>query len=80
MLLLEVADSNINYERSVKILLYAASNISESWVIDINGQPIEVCRQPASIGYQHIQTFRKGQSLFIQAFPEINLTVNELLG
>lgn len=60
--------------------LYASSGISESWIIDINGQPIEVYRQPASNGYQHIQTLHRGQSLFIQAFPEINLTVDELLG
>ncbi|KJH72192.1 Uma2 family endonuclease [Aliterella atlantica] len=80
LLLVEVADTTIDYDRSVKMPLYAASNISEAWIVDINGQNIEVYRQPASDGYQHIQTFQRGQSLFIQAFPEINLNVDELLG
>jgi len=80
LLLVEVADTTINYDRSVKMPLYASSGISESWIIDINGQTIEVYRQPAPNGYQHIQTLQKGQSLFIQAFPEINLTVDDLLG
>lgn len=80
LLLVEVADTTINYDRSVKMPLYAASNISEAWIVDINGQTIETYRQPASNGYQHIQTLQRGQGLFVQAFPEVNLTVDELLG
>lgn len=80
LLLVEVADTTIDYDRNVKMPLYASSNISEAWIVDINGQTIEVYRQPTPDGYQHIQTFQKGQSLFIQAFAEIILTVDELLG
>lgn len=80
LLLVEVADTTINYDRSVKIPLYANSGISEAWIIDINGQTIEVYRQPTPNGYQQIQSLQKRQSLFVQAFPEINLTVDDLLG
>jgi len=80
LLLVEVADTTIEYDRSVKMPLYAASNIAEAWIVDINAQTIEVYRQPASNGYQHSQILQRGQSLCIQAFPEINLNVNDLLG
>jgi Uma2 family endonuclease len=79
-LLIEVADSSINYDREVKIPLYAESGISEVWLVDIEAQLIIVCRQPTPHGYDDVQTFPRGDNLSIQAFPEINLTVNDVLG
>lgn len=46
-LLVEVADTSIEFDQEVKIPLYAESGISEVWVVDINQQCLEVYRQPA---------------------------------
>ncbi|MER3494909.1 MAG: Uma2 family endonuclease [Mastigocladus sp. ERB_26_2] len=79
-LLIEVADSSVNYDREEKIPLYAEANIIEVWLVDINKQVVEVYREPTAAGYQLMQKFTLGQSLSTQAFPDINITVNEIFG
>jgi Uma2 family endonuclease len=78
-LLIEVADSTIEYDREEKIPLYAQANIIEVWLVDINEEIVEVYQQPTAAGYQLMQKFASGQTLSIKAFPDVNITVNEIL-
>ena len=79
-LLIEVADSTIEYDREEKIPLYAEANIIEVWLVDINEQIVEVYQQPTAAGYQHIQKFASGQTLSIPGFPDVKITINEIFG
>ncbi|NEQ20338.1 MAG: Uma2 family endonuclease [Microcoleus sp. SIO2G3] len=79
-LIVEVADTTAKFDREVKIPLYAKDNIVEVWLVDINKQCIEVYRQPSPTGYQNVQTFQRSQTLSIQAFPDIEIMVDEVLG
>ncbi len=79
-LIVEVGDSTIKYDREVKIPLYAEDNIIEVWLVDLNGQCLEVYRQPSASGYQQIQKLQRGQNLSVQHFPGINFKVDEILG
>jgi Uma2 family endonuclease len=80
LLLVEVADTTVETDRDVKILLYANSGIAEVWLVDINAQCLEVYRQPSEKGYQIIQKYYRGQTVTIQAFSEVSFTVDEVLG
>jgi Uma2 family endonuclease len=79
-LLVEVADSTINSDRELKIPIYAEDGITEVWLIDINSACIEVYRHPTAEGYQEFQKFYRGQNLSILAFPDLSITVDEILG
>jgi Uma2 family endonuclease len=79
-LLIEVADSSIEYDRDVKIPLYASSGITEVWLVDIYQQVITVYRYPTEHDYRDIQTLSRGEKLSISAFPENNLFVDDILG
>ncbi|QIR35624.1 Uma2 family endonuclease [Tolypothrix sp. PCC 7910] len=79
-LLIEVADSTIEYDREQKIPLYAEANIIEVWLVDINEQIVEVYQQPTAVGYQFMQKFASGQTLSIPGFSDVNITINEILG
>jgi Uma2 family endonuclease len=79
-LLIEVADSTIDSDRELKIPLYAEDGIIEVWLIDINNACIEVYRNPTAEGYQEILKFYRGQNLAILAFPDVSITVDEILG
>ncbi len=79
-LIVEVADTTAKSDREVKIPLYAEDSIAEVWLVDINKQCIEVYRTPAPSGYQNVQKFQRGQTLSIQAFPDVAITVDEVLG
>jgi len=79
-LVIEVADSTVMYDREEKIPLYAAANIIEVWLVDINQKIVEVYQQPTTAGYQVMEKFSQGGSLSILAFPDVNIAVNKILG
>jgi Uma2 family endonuclease len=80
LLLVEVADTTVESDRDVKIPLYAENGITEVWLVDINAQCLEVYRQPSENGYLNIQKYYRGQTVFVQAFPNVSFTVDEVLG
>jgi Uma2 family endonuclease len=79
-LIIEVADTTAKCDREIKIPLYAENNIVEVWLVDINQQCVEVYRYPTSNGYRTVKAFGRGQTLSIQEFPNITITVDEILG
>ncbi len=83
LLLIEIADSSLTYDREVKAPLYAAAGITELWLVNLIEQRLEIYRQPAANGYQEIKYCkycRKNDSISSLAFPDISLTVAEILG
>jgi Uma2 family endonuclease len=46
LLLVEVSDSTLDYNRDVKTPLYARAGIPEVWIVDLEGQQVEVHRDP----------------------------------
>ena len=79
-LIIEVADTTIKYDREVKIPLYAEEGVIEVWLVDINLECVEVYREPATDGYKKVEKFSRGESLIIQAFEDVNISVDEILG
>lgn len=51
LLLVEVADSSLAYDRSVKLPLYGKFGMPEVWIVDIAGAVIEVYREPKESDY-----------------------------
>lgn len=51
LLLVEVSDTSLTYDRSVKLPLYAKFGVPEVWIADIAGATIEVCRAPKGGDY-----------------------------
>jgi Uma2 family endonuclease len=78
-LLVEVADTTASYDRRVKLPFYARAGITEVWLIDLEAQQVEVYREPSAQGYRQMQIVERGQSLKIQAFPDVTLNVDEIL-
>jgi Uma2 family endonuclease len=78
--LIEVSDTTGEYDRTVKIPLYAQAGVREVWIVDLAAECIEVYRQPAAGAYQQVQRFPRGQSVAPQAFPDLRLSVDEILG
>ncbi|MGK7921175.1 MAG: Uma2 family endonuclease [Trichodesmium sp.] len=79
-LLIEVSDTTVKYDQEVKIPLYAENNIVEVWLVNLTEECLEVYRQPTANGYAIVQTFQKGETLTIQALPNVTFTVDEILG
>jgi len=80
LLLVEVTDSSASYDREVKVPLYARFGIAETWLLALESGVIEVYRAPGPEGYRQVRILGRGERLSPQAFPELILTVDELLG
>jgi Uma2 family endonuclease len=80
LLLVEVADTSLAYDRDVKAPLYAVAGITELWIIDLEGDRIEMFRDPASDGYQTHRTAHRGETVVPLALPDFAIAVDEILG
>ena len=80
LLIVEVADSSLAYDRGVKAALYARSGIREYWLVDVNGRSITLYRDPSGDSYQSTSVAQGGDRLSLQAFPELVLTADEVFG
>lgn len=80
LLVVEVAETSVEVDRDVKVPLYARAGIPEVWLVDLAGGCIEVCRKPTPQEYQEVQRVLRGQHIFPQAFPDLGIAVDEVLG
>lgn len=79
LLLIEVADTSLVYDRDVKLPRYAAAGISEVWIIDLEGERALVYRGPSSGSYRHAMTVERGAPLSSEAFPDLSLWIEDIL-
>jgi Uma2 family endonuclease len=80
LLVVEIAETSVEYDRSFKIPRYAQSNIIETWLFDLKNKRIEMHRNPMNDIYQEIRIAQKGQQISCINFPNITFSVDDLLG
>ena len=78
LLIIEVAETSLAYDRSTKAPLYAASNVAEYWVIDIGARSVEVFTAPVSGEYTHVRRAGVAEEITPQALPGLLVSVREL--
>ena len=79
LLVVEVADSSLAFDRLRKARLYAAAVVTEYWLINLRDDVLEVYRQPTPQGYASTTILRRGDRVALAAFPEIELAVEDLV-
>jgi len=79
LVLIEVADSSIDYDRKTKLPLYGQSGIQEFWIIDLNAQRLECYRQPNETGYSQCETLDKTGKISPAALPAVILDLSRIL-
>lgn len=80
LLLVEVADTTVEFDREIKIPLYAKSGVREVWLVDLHESAIAIYREPSLSGYRQVQQLQRGQNLTVQAIADVSLAVEEVLG
>jgi Uma2 family endonuclease len=79
-LVIEVCDSSASYDRGTKLPLYARAGVPEVWLVDLNRELVESYRGPLGELYTENRTLPRGQSLAPEAFPDVVLGVDAILG
>ena len=78
LLLIEVADTSLAYDRTTKLRLYAQAGIPEYWIVDCTTESVEVYVQPAGDRYRDVTRVVGPASLRLRAFPDVELTLAEI--
>ena len=79
-LVIEVAGRSVRLDRYVKGPLYAQAGIPEYWIVDLNGERIEVYREPSTDGYRSIHLYGRGERLSPAFAPDIVVEVDAIIG
>ena len=79
LLLVEMADSSIAYDRRTKIPAYARAGIREVWLVDLDHDRIETCSEPAPDGYRVTRRHALGASLSPAALPDLTLATDRII-
>ena len=80
LLLVEVSDTSTEYDREVKLPMYARHGIVEVWLVGLEEGVVDVYRGPTTQGYQVVAQLERGQGLSSEAFPQLDLAVDQILG
>lgn len=80
LLVIEVADTSLKYDRDTKLPMYADAGIREVWIINLEKNVVEVHRDPNVGLYQRVDVFEPGVAVLSPSLPTLQLTVNEILG
>jgi Uma2 family endonuclease len=72
-LVIEVADSSLNYDCGEKADLYASGGIKDYWVVDVSNQVIHVFRTPSKTGFTQRTVVKLGEQIGPLAFPDVVL-------
>jgi Uma2 family endonuclease len=79
-LIVEVAESSLEFDRSIKLPLYAEAGIPEVWIVNLVDRQIDVYSRPQLDGsFASIETRRPGVTIQPLAFPKVSLAVADLL-
>jgi Uma2 family endonuclease len=79
LLIIEVSDSTLAYDRQVKGPLYAEAGIADYWIVNLPGEQIIVHRDPTPTGYRSVQVLRRGEMVSPLAFPDLQIAVSDVL-
>ncbi len=86
LLVVEISDTTLNYDREQKGSLYARAGIAEYWIVNLPERQVEVLRNPAADAdarygwsYQTVQRSRTGDFVSPLAAPAARIGVADLL-
>ena len=86
VLIVEVADSSLEFDRREKASLYARAGIADYWILDLGGQGLEVYREPvaaphARYGHRYGATITlgAGETVCPLSAPTVAVLIADLL-
>jgi Uma2 family endonuclease len=79
LLLIEISDSTLSYDKNRKAAIYAAAGIVEYWIVNLRKKCLHVMRKPSREGYQNVLTLDPSDEVRALKVPELKTKVSKLL-
>ena len=80
IVLIEVADSSLRFDREVKLPLYARHGVPGFWLVNLTAGHFETWRRPADGAYQEYAIHRPGEPISPALLPALSLDPADFLG
>jgi Uma2 family endonuclease len=80
LLVIEVADTTLAYDRQVKVPLYAKAGVAEVWIVNLIEEQIEVHAELVGGAYRTVANFRRGEEARSHTVANLAVGVAEVLG
>ena len=80
LLIIEVADTTLRYDRDDKLPRYAAAAIPEAWIADVKRNRLTVYRDPSPDGYRQVITLTRRATISPLAFRDLELRWEDIFG
>lgn len=78
LLVVEVAETSLRYDRDVKMPLYARLGVPELWIFDIKDGALTIYREPSADGYRLQLRPALDETVSPQALPELHVELTRL--
>lgn len=80
LLVIEVSDTTLKFDRQIKLPLYAKAGIPEVWTVDITRKQVICHTRPEDGTYRAVETVKHGETLSSVVVPVLTLKVEDVLG
>ena len=80
LLIVEVADTSLAYDRDVKRSLYARHGVPEVWIVNLAANEVEVCRAPTGDQYASVAHVGRDGILEPELLSGVAIAVAAILG
>ena len=80
LLLIEVADTSVERDLEVKLPLYARAGISETWLVKLPADTVEIHSRPDGGEYRETVRVKRGETVTSRTIPSLELAANDILG
>lgn len=80
LLLIEVADSSLRYDRLEKVPRYGRAGIPETWLVDVEARAVTIHSGPGPDGYAQQQVRKRGDRLAATSVPALGFPVDDVFG
>lgn len=80
LLVVEVAESSIRYDRTVKARLYARMRVVEYWLVDLNADVVTRYTDPADGSYRRVAAVSPDEPIAPGLLPACVLTTRDIFG
>lgn len=80
LLVIEVSDATVKYDREKKIPLYAEARIPEVWIVNLPKKIVEIHTNPKFDLYQTVKIYSPGEQIKFETLPDLILKVDDVLG
>lgn len=78
LLTVEVSDATLDYDRKIKIPLYAEAEIPEVWLINLKNETVQIYRRPQEGTFSLVTVLRRGDVIKSETVVNLAIEVDKI--